>query len=346
MSTVEDLFDPISADSPCGADLSFSSELDAIAHARRFDDPSLDQGEWASALKEADWPFVVASCSALLRTHSKDLRIAVWLAEAHAKTRRLRGLGDGFLLVQGLCERFWDGLYPPSDEGEYEQRIGNLYWLLTRTPDLIREVPVTEAGGAYTLADFDSARLRAVNQAAPSDYDFGGEKIDAGPALATLEAARKQTPARFYDALLADAEYCLDAMGHLEATLDVCLGPDGPGFTIARETLQTLIQHVAPLTSKGKSEGLAGPQQMVGEVGIVRSTSGGLIQTRAQALSQLRVVAEFFRRTEPHSPVAYLAEKAAAWGELPLHLWLRAVVKDAGALAQLEEMLGAPPRSD
>jgi type VI secretion system protein ImpA len=51
-------------------------------------------------------------------------------------------------------------------------------------------------------------------------------------------------------------------------------------------------------------------------------------------------VAAFFRATEPHSPVAYLADKAARWGEMPLHAWLRAVVKDEAALAQLEEMLG------
>jgi type VI secretion system protein ImpA len=66
----------------------------------------------------------------------------------------------------------------------------------------------------------------------------------------------------------------------------------------------------------------------------------GPIQNRAQALAQLRLVADFFRRTEPHSPVAYLADKAANWGEQPLHLWLRAVVKDDATLGRLEEMLG------
>jgi type VI secretion system protein ImpA len=51
-------------------------------------------------------------------------------------------------------------------------------------------------------------------------------------------------------------------------------------------------------------------------------------------------VAEFFRRTEPHSPVAYLADKAANWGELPLHDWLRTVIKDSASLAHVEELLG------
>jgi type VI secretion system protein ImpL len=38
---------------------------------------------------------------------------------------------------------------------------------------------------------------------------------------------------------------------------------------------------------------------------------------------------------------SYLADKAARWGELPLHEWLRAVVKDPAQIAQLEELLGA-----
>ena len=58
-----------------------------------------------------------------------------------------------------------------------------------------------------------------------------------------------------------------------------------------------------------------------------------------RALAQLRQVAEFFRRTEPHSPVAYLADKAARWGEMPLHVWLKRVIKDDSTLAQMQELL-------
>jgi len=36
----------------------------------------------------------------------------------------------------------------------------------------------------------------------------------------------------------------------------------------------------------------------------------------------------------------YLADKAAAWAAMPLHQWLRAVVKDPHQLAQLDELLG------
>lgn len=67
---------------------------------------------------------------------------------------------------------------------------------------------------------------------------------------------------------------------------------------------------------------------------------GGLIASRAHALELLRQVAIFFRHTEPHSPVAYLAEKAVHWGAMPLHAWLRSVVKDSGSLSHIEELLG------
>ncbi|PSW05803.1 ImpA family type VI secretion system protein [Photobacterium lipolyticum] len=39
---------------------------------------------------------------------------------------------------------------------------------------------------------------------------------------------------------------------------------------------------------------------------------------RDQVFHQLRDIADYFRQTEPHSPVAYLLEKAIRWGYMPL----------------------------
>ena len=38
----------------------------------------------------------------------------------------------------------------------------------------------------------------------------------------------------------------------------------------------------------------------------------------------------FFRRTEPHSPMAYPAEKAVKWGDMPLHRMAAKVIKTRG----------------
>ncbi|KAB8059310.1 type VI secretion system protein TssA [Janthinobacterium sp. FT14W] len=337
MFNLEQLLHPVSAASPCGDDITFSQELDAIARARQHDDPSLDQGEWVTALKEADWPFVATRCEQLLAASSKDLRVAVWLAEAHAKTRRFRGLGDGYALLAGLCERYWDGLYPPAEEGDQEQRIGNVFWLLSRTPQLLREIPLTEgADGLYSLQDFDAARQRAAACLAQgaAEQGWGDARHDDGATLAQMEAARQRNTRAFSDALLADAQYCMQSLLAFERSVDARFGTDGPSFRAAREALENIIHFIAPLPAGAD---FAGAPSAAGQGA---GSGGGAIVQRQQALAQLRQVADFFRRTEPHSPVAYLADKAASWGELPLHLWLRAVVKDAGTLAQLDEMLG------
>jgi type VI secretion system protein ImpA len=326
MFNVEQLLRPVSEAAPCGEDLAFSPELDAIAQARKADDPSLEQGAWVTALKEADWKFVGKRCALLVETRSKDLQLAVWLAEASAKTAGLRGLGDALLVTASLCERYWVGLYPQPDEGGFEQRIGNLAWIAARAPQLVMECPVTE-GTAFSMRDIEAARA-------------GG----AGK-IAEVEAARSRTSRAFQQALLDDCNACLAALDALEKAVDARLGVDGPSFSVARTALQNLAHFVTPAgPTPGPVVAVAaaapGQPQPALPLAAGQPVLMGAIQTRAQALAQLRAVADFFRHTEPHSPVAYLADKAAAWGEQPLHLWLRTVVKDAGALAHVEELLG------
>jgi type VI secretion system protein ImpA len=329
MLNIEQLLAPVQGASPGGIELAFSAELDEIAQARQADDPSLEQGPWATTLKEADWKFVGKRCAQLIEQRSKDLQLAVWLAEASAKTGGLRALGDSLLLLGGLCERFWDHLHPLPDEDGVERRIGNLCWVAARIPQLVREVPITE-GGAYSLRHFEAARTR------PEEG-------------ANLEAARRRSSKAFYEALMRDCDHCAAALGDLERVVDDRLGADGPSFRAAKSALEDVILFVTPAAREaGALPGevprqppsgapAAASVQTQAPTGVIHA---GPVQTRAQALAQLRQVADFFRRTEPHSPVAYLADKAANWGEQPLHLWLRAVVKDDATLTRLEEMLG------
>jgi type VI secretion system protein ImpA len=323
MLDIEQLLAPISESQPCGEDLSFSAELDAIANARRADDPTLEQGAWVTTLKEADWKFVAKRCAQLIQERSKDLQLAVWLAEASAKTSGLHGLGDALLVIGALCERYWDHVYPLPDEGGCEQRIGNLHWIASRAPQIIFDIPITE-GGAFSMKQADAARVH------------GGEELEE------LEAARRRSSRMFYEVLMRDLDHCAAALADLERVVDDRVGQDGPSFSGAKAALQSVIHFVTPSAREAGAVAEAGPDAAldVADAPAPRAISSGPIQNRAQALAQLRIVADFFRRTEPHSPVAYLAEKAATWGEQPLHVWLRGVVKDDSTLLRLEELLG------
>lgn len=358
----EALLAPISDAAPCGEDLTFSSEFDHIAEMRREDDPTLDQGEWVTTLKVADWPGVAALCERLLRERAKDLRLAMWLTEAWALTEGYAGLARGVMLCQGLSSRYWDTLHPQPDGSDFEQRTGNMRWLLTKTVALADSRPLTRGrqGAAYSLRDLQLAKLHA-GQTARDD----GQAASAPPGLTPDQFMRalKETPAAVLTAQLDALQQCQDTLRQWQDQVDALLGDDGPSFVAAKEALASAAHELRRLMREaGLMPGAAdGPDQAAQSLTEAPSgdahdapgqtdASGGAsgpIRSRPQALQQLREVAAFFRRTEPHSPVAYLADKAVKWGDMPLHEWLRHVVKDQGTMSHLEEMLGlASPPAD
>lgn len=342
----DELLQPISDSAPCGEDLSFSAEFDQIAEMRREDDPTLDQGEWVTTLKVADWPGVLDRCSELLRSKSKDLRLAMWWAEAATLTQGYVGLRHGLELCGGLCERYWDDFYPQPEDGDQEQRVGNLGWFLGRIGALSTVAPITRSRtGTYSLQQMFAARALQPTPEKPLP-----------PEALTLDKfnrALRETPKDDLRASLAALEASQQLLNGLQGLVDSKLGADGPSFVSAREALASALHELQRLSREaGAISGAAVPDaggaaaKVAGGATEAGAATGGPLRTREQALAQLREVASFFRATEPHSPVAYLAEKAVQWGDMPLHLWLRAVLKDAGALAHVEELLGVQPARD
>jgi type VI secretion system protein ImpA len=338
------LLEPLSDTDPCGEDLSFSGHFDAIREMRREDDPSLDQGAWVTALKVADWPGVEALCAKLLAERSKDLRLAMWWTEAAAMSRGYAGLAEGLGLCMSLCERHWDRLHPLPEDGDPAQRVGNLAWLIHRVAQLASSLPITAA--RHTLRDLAAARqLQQQIERHPED---AASLAEGRLTMEQLQRAVRETPPAQLLAVEDAVRGCLDRLASLQQICDAQLGDEGPSFAAAREALDAAAHDVARLcksvgilpgaTPSGTAPGGASPDTETLLAAGVRPGPG--LHSREQALQQLREVAAFFRRTEPHSPVAYLADKAARWGEMPLHQWLQTVLKDPGALAHVDELLG------
>lgn len=343
----EDLLSPISAEQPGGEDLSFSSEFDQIAEMRREDDPTLDQGEWVTSLKVANWPGVVAMCADLLQHRSKDLRLAMWLTESVALTEGYAGLHTGLTVCTALCERFWDHLYPAIENGDMEERIGNLSWLLQRLVSLSDTLPVVrqKEGASFSLQDWQMAK----NPIGLADSNASAQDK---AQLETFRKALRDTPLNDLQRHLDGLKSSLAQLLAWQAIIDAKMGADGPSFVSAKEALSRALHDMERLAKEaGLHLSPSAPTQADDSVSAdapdhldpdhrPSSHAGGPIRSRTQALQQLREVAAFFRRTEPHSPVAYLAEKAVKWGDMPLHEWLRKVIKDQGAMSHLQELLG------
>ncbi|KVM78614.1 type VI secretion system protein TssA [Burkholderia stagnalis] len=369
-----ELLTPISDASPCGDDLLFSNDFDAIQEARRYDDPSLDQGEWVTEIKEADWGFVVERATALLSMQTKDLRLAVWLTEALALEEGIAGLTEGYALLEGLCRQYWDTVHPLPEGDDTEYRLGNVAWLAGRTAELLRAVPLTDgASGAFSTLDWEVAQH--VAQAVKRDPEHADDIARGKPSVEQIDASRRMTPLAFYSALLGNLKAFEFAIDALEETLDARAGDAAPSFRQARDAFETVYRLAERFAREQgytgtapQADAQAQPQQAVPQQQPERiEPSFGAphymeethvqqqpvprpapqmvagIQNRAQAVDQLRSVARYFRQTEPHSPVAYLADKAAEWADMPLHKWLESVVKDDGSLAHLRELLGVKP---
>jgi type VI secretion system protein ImpA len=342
----EALLAPVSEALPAGEDLSFSAEFDGIAELRRADDPTLDQGEWVTPLKTANWPGVLVQCEQLLTARSKDLRVAAWWTDASARVSGYSGLADGLTLCRSLCQSFWADLHPQLDEGgDVEQRAGALRWLLTQVEALAPQLSVLQHGArTYSLSDMGSAQAITRSTERRDEAASNGDQI----TVDDIAAARRGTPREFFVVNLSEAKRGQAALAELQLVIDPLLGAEGPAFTGARRALDDAVHAVERLAREadplGAAEAMTSDEAATsGSQGLGTGTFSGSLRSRAEALQQLRAVAAFFRRTEPHSPVAYLADRAAQWGDMPLHAWLRAVMKDAGSLSHIEELLGVEP---
>jgi len=134
---IEELLVPVSPESPAGEDVSSSIEFSRLMEARRRDRAGKCTEGWnpSSGLKHPEWQQAIDIAMDLIRNRSKDLTVAVYLAEAVAHVHGLPGLCRIIALIQGLLDTFWDDLHPEMEsEHDVEYRIGALN-LLSRLID-------------------------------------------------------------------------------------------------------------------------------------------------------------------------------------------------------------------
>jgi type VI secretion system protein ImpA len=370
MLDLEALLAPVPKSPPCGEDMLFSPQFDAIQQARQQDDPSLEQGDWVTDLKEADWPFVAKESLRLLRQSTKDLRLAVWLTEALTYQSGFAGLRDGYQLLIGLCERYWDRIHPLPEDGDMDARLGAIAWLVPRSVELLRRTPIVDDSSThYSMQQWDTAvELDHQIKRNPADAD---DLLRGKVTLEDFDRVRRGTPGKFLQGLYAEVQACQEAVTHFEHVFDEKTRSEGVSFSPVKDALGA-IHHAVGRFAKDAGISLAAevPAAPTGPAASPESrieptfhdspnappitaapataSRGAGIRNRADAIAQLKEVAQYFERTEPSSPAAYLARKAARWADMPLHAWLRNVIKNEQELSQLEDLLDSSekPRTE
>lgn len=359
------LLQPISDDNPSGESLRYSGIYDEISEARRADD-NLNQGAWQSELKVADYRRVIDLSVPALSSQSKDLQIAAWLSEALVKQHGFAGLRDSLKLMAGFQEIFWETLHPEVDEGDQEGRANAVSWMESQAAFALKQAPVTD-GDHYSFLDWEDSKRFAIPADLESlDYDQK-EKFVALRTQAETERrvtgdlwdkAKAKTRRAFCEAANFDLEECRTALADLnrviEEKFDRNQMPGLSNLTKAVDDVHSLVKKLLeekrieepdPADDEIHAEGGASEN---GDAGSRASgvSVGGVVQNRNDALKRLAEIASFFQKTEPHSPVAYLVQRAVKWGNMPLDGWLRDVIKDESVLGSLRETLGIGSEGD
>ncbi len=375
------LLAPISGESPSGIDLREDpkesrkyydvrdlrkAEIDNERANQRFALMSSEDLDYELSLLQSDprrapnWGQVVSKTSALLAESSKDLWVVAWLIEALVREHGIPGLRDGIRLCRQLCEEYWDTIWPRpnEDEGGHEWTLSQLNGLnktlctslehvalfrsellaprdrvmtlltyaeaekLNKLPPDIRSVKI--ADGATCLEDFQNA----ADKKAPIE-----ELLEHS---STIEAAMREL-SQYYETLKGLTPVALEVSG-----IEETLGRYSNRFdqlTKSRIASERQAAGAENALTAGSDQDSLGTQRGV-------STLSKQIMTRDDALDGLLKVADFFRRTEPHSPVSYALEQAVRWGRMPLPKLLEDLVSDSGVREEMFRRLGIQNPSD
>jgi len=326
---------PIAPDCPGGPDLALAPELDELRAARKGEDPGLAQGDWVRECHPPQWPRVRELCETILAARSKDLQVACWYAEALARLEGFPGLARGLAAVDGLLDRFWDSCHPALDGLSLDARIGRLEWADRNLALAVRQIPLTAAEtGGHSWLQWEEAR--AVDNRALRDPQARDEALRDGklPGEA-IQKAVLGSGGPFLAALQDGIGEARAACRGLQGTLERLFGPENPGLEALAEALEACAEFISQARQRFLP---TAPGEKAPALGPAPRPSGPQT-TRTEAILTLRATAEFFRSTEPHSPVALLVERAAHWAELSLDGWLAEVIKDPPTLAQVRELL-------
>jgi type VI secretion system protein ImpA len=317
---IEKLLKPVSAEQPCGLDLSNDGEFDQIETILKGK-PEVEIGSVQRPAEPPDWR-ELEDVSAEFLGKSKHIRVAVILCCSKLNTGGLGGFRDGLELIRGFLEQYWAALYPqldPQDGNDPTQRL-NILGTLTRQRgsvigswlaivDGLYAAPVCQpkGGPAITFDQMLASRAKpAEGEAAPVD----------GPTAAAVAGVIRDAGDEQISAQCETLKQSLAALQGIDQFLTTTLGA---GNTISFEVLERALQEMLMgLESYVSVDGGSTSQapETVGEGAAASPASAGAINVRGAIRSREDVVraidtiCSYYEQVEPSSPVPYVLRRA------------------------------------
>ena len=300
MADLEALLAPVSEAEPAGADLSDDDrrqKLDLVFETSASGEESGgDEVDWRSVVR------TIEEQSAL----TKDIWLPVYMARAGARAGDLETVELGCRYLAGMCETYWDSMYPALDVLGFQGR---------RSP----------CESLTSIGRF----IRPLRQLAlvehPRHGNFNGEDIEQfaregelAAGYGMFRAALDETPPEQVAETVERLDRIREAIGRVDAVLtEHANGDTGVNFSTTYATVDSLrsglagfagLATVAEPAAEGQSElPSASPTPGAG-VGMP-----GRIDSREDVIRALDAAIDYYRRREPASPVPVALHRAKAW---------------------------------
>jgi type VI secretion system protein ImpA len=301
-STLDSLFQPISADEPSGPDLAYDPDFIALEVLAT---PKAEQqfGDSIMAAEEPNWGQVAEKSEALL-LKSKDFRVASYLIRALTQNDGIKGFVQGITVLVDFTENFWDTLHPgldADDNNDPTMRVNSLaplsdYEMLLKD---LHEAAISGSGAA-------AIRVKDVEAHFSKSYlSTDGPAYSIDQIQATLTELQKSDPSAF-EAMQAS----LSLTKQLQSSINDRVGSQS-SIDLAQLQAIAFALHQAVQAVKGVESSDDGLTESGGALDASGGTAGsGALKSRDDAVRLLSQVITFLEKTEPGNPAPLLIKRA------------------------------------
>lgn len=351
---IDALLVPVTEENPTGSDLredhsptsDYRALRDARTIARNNERSALANGQ-NHFINPVDWESILEQAPAVIQHQSKDIEVATWLIEALTRVHGFEGLSAGFTLVRQLIDEYKTELHPRPDEEGIASQLTSLLGLngfggegTLIAP--IRAIPLTGEGtsvGPFAAWQCEQAfELERIADPAKRESRMAQGAI----ARPDIDQAVSETPDEYFQTLNKQLQDAITEYKSFQDVLNKYCKEDPQPTSKILEMLEGCLQTL---------NYIAADRLIVDDIAKHEESAEGtsnkrhpgskdIIDSREAALSSLRDVAAYFRRTEPHSPISYAIEQAVYWSQLPLPALIQELIPDEGARSKYQNLTG------
>jgi type VI secretion system protein ImpA len=285
------LLEPITADAPCGESLEDTQLLASFDTFRVF-------GQSTPLESPPQWGDIKNRAMEALEK-SKDLRVLAFLGSAVLRTDGFPAFSDTLGVAARWLEMYWNQVHPVVSEDAILRRNAlNCFADPMGVVDGMRRLPLVtnRIHGTVSLRDIDIA----AGQVVPKEGDPHPSEDQINGAFAAMPV---EELVGLHDSAVAAVAALKTIDGRMREAAGSDAAPDFDALSVQLVKLERFAGAQLALRPGHEAASADGQAPAAG-------MRIGAIGSRQDAIAALEAVAEFFRRTEPSSPIPLFIARA------------------------------------